>query len=72
MKAKKSSNVAIPADCEYKAGEYKEARFKYFADKKDEEGISFKEANEKWKQSHERAKLLKGMSHSELKRRRFI
>ena len=41
--------VAIPPDCEYKAGEYKEARLQYIAVKKDEEGISFKEANEKWK-----------------------
>ena len=64
--------VAIPPDCEYKAGEYKEARLQYIAVKKDEEGISFEEANEKWKKSRERAKLLKGMSLNELKRRRFI
>ena len=28
--------VAIPPDCEYKAGEYKEARLQYIAVKKDE------------------------------------
>ena len=55
----------------YKAGDFQETYKNFVQDKRDS-GVSFKDALASWKSSAERAELLKHMSHSEKKRRRFI
>ena len=56
----------------YKAGDYAEIRRKFLNDIRKSEGLSFKEACDRWNLSDKRAGLLAGMSYSEMKRRRFI
>ena len=55
----------------YCPGNFSQERLKFISRLK-ERGFSHKEASSKWGSSQRRAKLLEGMSHAELKRRRFI
>ena len=55
----------------YKPGDYSQARIDFIAKLRKKHNISFREASDVWKSSHERASLLAGMSESEKKKRRF-
>ena len=58
--------------CLYKPGEFREIRLKFIADLRKSEDVTWPEACRRWKTSERRAKLLEGMSHGQLKKRRFI
>eukprot|EP00439_Symbiodinium_sp_Y106_P031720 s279_g3.t2 len=66
-----AKGAAKQSESLYRPGEYKDAWKAFVADLK-ENGRSHKEAQAEWNNSVERAELLAGLSHSELKRRRFI
>ena len=58
--------------CLYKPGEFREIRLKFIADLRKSEDVTWPEACQRWNTSERRAKLLEGMSHGQLKKRRFI
>ncbi|CAE7416039.1 unnamed protein product [Symbiodinium microadriaticum] len=66
-----SNNPAEP-HCLYKPAEFQEERFKFINRMKEKKGISYHEASAMWKTSKKRAKLLSGLSESQMKKRRFI
>ena len=60
-----------PAECKYEPAKFKESYTSFLLDAKSK-GMKHSDAMSAWKQSPERADLLKGMPMSELKRRRFV
>ena len=56
----------------YKAGSFGEERLKYMRSLMSDKNLSWKDASASWANSARRAELLKGMSPSELSRRRFV
>ena len=67
-----SSKPASQPGCLYKPGEFRDIRLKFIADLRQAEDVTWSEACKRWNTSERRAKLLEGMSHGQLKKRRFI
>ena len=65
-------NKASSAAPEYQAGNYSDERLKWIRALSASEGLSFRQASDRWNHCSRRSELLQGMSESELKRRRFL
>ena len=58
--------------CKYNPGSFREARLEFIYNKMEAEGLRFMEAAKLWMPSSERASMLRGLSSTELARRRFV
>ena len=76
QKKKPQKKKGVKADLSgasgYSPGAFKDARTQFIRSSMAEKKVSYKDANQLWLKSGERAKMLEGMPLSELIRRRFV
>ena len=76
-KAKAAAKAAAKAEMQpagetYHAGDFNKLRLDYIKRKRDESGISYKEAHQLWMTCDERKRLIETISPAEQKKRRFV
>ena len=76
-KAKAAAKAAAKAEIQpagetYHAGDFNKLRLDYIKRKRDESGISYKEAQQLWMTCDERKRLIETLSPAEQKKRRFV